>query len=359
MCPWFPENRQYRERYEYDKDGNVKTYTGPSNNRIEYEYDNMGRVTDTFYYGVKDEYGKELEYLKESNEYDWEGNVTKSEMKAVYTDGEEKIHSLSEYYYDGRGQLLVSIDKLEEDGEWKDVVNSYAYDNAGRLVQEALPGSFDTMAQGSQNPIEKYSVDNARSKTKYTYDLMGRVRTKEFCGEVYEYDAHSGEMQKKETSFLIKAFEYDSNDNVVKVVEGKEYKRASANSKSIDETIKNAMGTIYTYTLSNNVETVTYPEEASRNKDFSIWYDYDSLGNVVLQKTLKGASNTGSMVEYIALTSMSYDQNADGTITYTKTTQIENPAESNAYAQGTVTQIWKTDINGNVIEDSVGKNKKG
>ena len=89
--------------------------------------------------------------------------------------------------------------------------------------------------------------------------------------------------------------------------------------------------------LSNNVETVTYPKNI-RNKDFSIWYDYDSL-EMLFCKDIKGASNTGSMVEYIALTNISYDQNADGTITYTKTTQIENPAESNAYAQGTVTQI--------------------
>ncbi|TYQ13381.1 UNVERIFIED_CONTAM: YD repeat-containing protein [Acetivibrio alkalicellulosi] len=344
-------------KYDYDKDGNIKTYTSPSNNVVEYKYDNMGRVTDILYHGVKDEYGVELRYLNEKSEYNWQGNVVRSELKAIYPSGQEKIQSQSEYHYNGRGQLLISIGKLDENGVKKDVVHSYAYDNGGRLIAEATPESFSNSNLSGQSVVEKYSVDNAKSKIIYTYDLMGRLKTKEFSGETYQYNPYVRELQKKDETFVVKAYVYDSNDNIIKEVDGKEFKIASARSRNVDEAINNANGTVYTYTLSNNLATVTFPKEVTERKDFSISYHYDGLGNVVRERRLMGADGIGSMVEYVSVTSTTYTQNSDGTITYTSTTEIEDPAAYNAYAQGGITKVWKTDVNGNIIEESIGKRK--
>ena len=344
-------------RYEYDKNGNMKVQVDPSNNRAEYESDHMGRLKNTVYYGVQDEYGNNLARLEDKIEYDWAGNVTGTKTKAVYPNGEEKIYSPKEYYYNGKGELLVSVDKVYEDGIQKDAVNAYAYDNAGRMIAQASPESFSHIAPGNQNPVEKYCIDNARSRIGYTYDLMGRLKTKEFFGQTYKYDMQLGQMQQAEDSFVIEAYAYDANDNIVKEVDGTEYKKASKDGRSVDDIIKNAIGTTYTYTLSNKLETVKYPKEASGGKEFSQWYEYDGLGNIIKEKSLKGISGIGNMCEYTALTDTSYRQNTDGTITYTSTTKVENPGELNAYAQGEMTKIWKNDINGNTIEERTGKNQ--
>lgn len=114
----------------------------------------------------------------------------------------------------------MSIDKV--DG--KEAVHSYEYNNAGQMIAEATPESFSELKSSETDPIKKYSLENATSRTKYTYDLIGRLKLKEFDGKTYKHDSETGKMVVTDDSFVVQAYKYDANDNIIKEIDGEEYK---------------------------------------------------------------------------------------------------------------------------------------
>ena len=130
---------------------------------------------------------------------------------------------------------------------------------------------------------------NASGHTKYTYDNAGRLKTKEFVGKTYILDKESGIMTAQDDSFVISAFEYDANDNLIKEIDGEEY--ASGN----------ARGKTYTYSGTGNLLTERYPE---CDEDYNVLYEYDALGNITTEKVLKGTSGA----EKYAVTTIAYSK---------------------------------------------------
>ena len=316
----------------YDENGNlIKTKT-PSGSETEYCYDNLDRLTETVKSEVPSEDGSDTTgTLTESLSYNWAGSVTKKVLK--YND---QIESESEYYYDSRNNMILSIDKV--DG--KEAATSYEYNRAGLVVAEAAPESFAETDTEETDPVLKYSVSNSSGHIKYIYDSAGRLKAEEFNGLVYNFDEGSGTMTASGDSFVINAYEYDANDNVIKEVGGEEY--AAADSETA------ARGKTYTYSGTGNLLTERYPE---CDRDYNTLYEYDALGNVTVEKVLKGTSGSARY----SVTNTGYVQDSDGITTYTQKT-LESSADETASADALKSvKTWKTDINGNVIEESIGK----
>jgi len=144
----------------YDKNGNIIKTISPSNKVTEYTYDKLDRLLETKHNNVLSEDSSDKGTLSEINSYNWAGNVVKKELKF-----NDLVKSQSEYYYDSRNNLLVSIDKV--DG--KEAVHSYEYNNLGQVIAEATPESFSALDTTETVPVKKYSISNAKSRTNYTY----------------------------------------------------------------------------------------------------------------------------------------------------------------------------------------------
>ncbi|MBR6924564.1 MAG: RHS repeat protein, partial [Oscillospiraceae bacterium] len=320
----------------YDKNGNlIKTVT-PAGAVTEYRYDSLDRITETIQNGVPAEEGNgKTGTLSESISYNWAGSVTKKILKFG-----NQVKSESAYYYDSRNNMVLSVDKVGNN----EAASAFEYNNAGLVIVEAAPESFDGVNSEETDPVKKYSVSNASSKIRYIYDAAGRLKLKKFEGVTYKFDKKSDGMTASDSSFVVKAYSYDANDNIIKEVEGEEYSKAEESGD-----ISKAKGTTYTYSGTNNVITECYPE---CDKEYSALYDYDALGNVTMEKILKGTSGS----EKYAVTTTSYSQGEDGITSYVQKTTEEGNEDVSSVSPMLSVKSWKTDVNGNIIEESIGKN---
>ena len=203
----------------YDKNGNIIKTITPSNTVTEYTYDKLDRLLVTKQNDVLSEDASEKPgILSEINSYNWAGNVVKKELKF-----NDLIRSQTEYYYDSRNNLLLSVDHV--DG--KEAAHSYQYNNIGQVIAEATPESFSELDTAETDPVKKYSLSNASSRTKYIYDLIGRIKLKKFTGRTYKLDVETGKMVGTDESFVVQAYKYDANGwegdpiDVVKMSDGK------------------------------------------------------------------------------------------------------------------------------------------
>ena len=89
-------------------------------------------------------------------------------------------------------------------------------------------------------------------------------------------------------SFVISAFEYDANDNLIKEIDGEEYGS------------DNAKGKTYTYSGTGNVLTERYPESDRDN----VIYEYDALGNIKTEKSRKKVLTNRKRFDNISKRSM-------------------------------------------------------
>ncbi|MDO5151017.1 MAG: kelch repeat-containing protein, partial [Oscillospiraceae bacterium] len=315
----------------YDRNGNLKGTITPSKSETEYNYDKLGRLTETIQHDVPSDDGSKTGILTETLSYNWAGSVTKKVLKFG-----DSVKSESEYCYDSRNNLILSADKVGD----KYAVTAYEYNRAGLLTAEASPESFAGISSEESLSAETYSIASASGYTKYIYDDAGRLKIKEFVGKTYSFDKESGTMKPAAAdSIVISAFEYDANDNLIKEIDGEEYGS------------DNAKGKTYTYSGTGNVLTERYPESDRDN----VIYEYDALGNVKEEKVLKGTSEA---VKY-AVTNTSYSQvsDTDGITEYTQEISSSYGEDVSSVAPLLSTKTWKTDINGNVIEETLGKKK--
>ena len=111
--------------------------------------------------------------------------------------------------------------------------------------------------------------------------------TKKFVGVEKQIDIENGYAWKEvPVSIVQKAYEYDFNGNVVKELDALDYEAASGN--NVYEKIGNGIGTKYTYTPANNVETILDAESSIKGLAYSVKYEYDALGRKTGEKRVKG-----------------------------------------------------------------------
>ena len=134
---------------------------------------------------------------------------------------------------------ITIMDLIAFGGSAIGILIAIAEFRAGLLTAEASPESFAGISSEEPLSAETYSIAAASGHTKYTYDDAGRLKTKEFVGSTYTLDEEKGSMTAAADSFVISAFEYDANDNLIKEIDGEEYGS------------DNAKGKTYTYKITN------------------------------------------------------------------------------------------------------------
>ena len=148
------------KRFTYNDDGTLNSYTKPDGTRLNYDYDDLGRVT---FDGV--------------NSYSYD-----SKLRLQSVSGNGKTLS---YTYDGFNRITgTSCDghsnsySYDENGNCLKVNNvSYTYDNADRMKTVKFNGKTITYTYRKDNKLSKVSYPNGMTTT-YDYDNVGRLTSK-------------------------------------------------------------------------------------------------------------------------------------------------------------------------------------
>lgn len=279
--------------YTYDKNGNLKTGTRPDGVVITYTYDNLDRQTRDSQPG-QDEFGSPVTVTR-VKAYNWNHDVR------VETDENNRTTS---YTYDPRGFLTKVTDA-------KGKVAVAYYDRAGRVIAEVSPNNYVPKTLSQMN------------RTEYTYDLMGRIKTKS-----YTYvDPSTGQW----VSYVAKAYKYDAKGNIIKELDALGYEAGAGG--TAEEKINSGYGTEYTYDLDDKLVIALDPVNKDRGLSYTTKYEYDSLG-----RTIKETDANGNNTAY------TYDD-ADNILTVKVNNQT---IQTNTYdlADNLLTQ---RDGNGNTI----------
>ncbi|MCL6557985.1 MAG: S8 family serine peptidase, partial [Firmicutes bacterium] len=223
--------------YTYDRNGNLKTETGPDGVATTYEYDKMNRQIKISRAGI-DEYGSPTVITK-TTAYDWEGKA----LSVTDANG-----NTTRFGYNPRGQMEKMTDALGG-------VTAFFYDRAGRKTAEVSPKNYL-----AGQPLE------AMNRTEFAYDKMGRLKTKT---EKYK-DTVSGQW----VSTAVKAYAYDACGNVIREQDALG--------------IEGNYGTEYTYNLAGKAITVLDPVSKDRGLAFMKKYEYDALGRKTAETDAKG-----------------------------------------------------------------------
>ncbi|MTI58360.1 S8 family serine peptidase, partial [Geosporobacter ferrireducens] len=272
--------------YAYDKNGNLEEILNGEGIKTAYAYDFNNNQTQIRNYLTHTE-GNPAEILKETF-YDAQGQP----LKVIDPNG-----NITEYEYDKRGFLIKTKQPLG-------AVTLYRYDLAGRKTGEVTPKNYVAGAAFDQ-----------MNRTEFTYDLMGRLKTKE-----YYYKDTDNQWRR----ILSKTMQYNSMGQVEKEADALGY--------------KNGYGTFMTYDLAGHLKTVLEPVAKDRNKPYSLKYEYDALGRKIAE-----TNGNGVLLKY------EYDD--DGNVLQIKR-QKNNAAQAVTLEENTYdylgNRLTQKDANGNV-----------
>ena len=144
----------------YDEDNRVATWR-KAYSRVNYTYDDFGRVSDT---RTEHTYGDGKDILSEHYEFVSPGSgLTSTQVKKYTTTGAGNYSAAYEYTYDDNGNIL-SV----KNGS---MTTSYVYDSANQLVRENNPETNTTTA---------WTYDNAGNiliRQEYTFTLVDDLST--------------------------------------------------------------------------------------------------------------------------------------------------------------------------------------
>jgi len=312
--------------YTYDKNGNLETVTMPDNVTTTYTYDNMNNQTGVRQPGI-DEHEIAVN-IASSTQYDWQGNP----VTATDANG-----NVTKYSYNQRGFLETTT--LESTTGAAISVTKFYYDRAGRKIAEVAPKDYD--------PAKTLDQMN---RVQYTYDLMGRVKTKTYVGEEKKLDPTTFEWTTQQVNIIQKAYKYDSNGNLTKELDALGFE-AATDKTSIDTQINTGYGTEYTYNLANKLETTLDSESKLRGLNFTTKYSYDALGRKTSEINAKGVitnyyyDDMGNVTEIKVKKTASDPEQTIKTNTYdfigNLLTQIEGNGNATTFEYNTLGKVRK------------------
>jgi RHS repeat-associated protein len=326
--------------YTYYDDGQVKTQTASTGERITYTYNQNA-------------------------------NLIKQIM--AYTDGNKQIQTFT---YDLHNLLIEQINYIDEKAI-KDAdtlpdtlknptypgtiqsITRYTYDLLGNVIQQELPQAFQ---YDVQNPERKAYI------TSYKYDVMNQLVTTTYTyeGRVYEetitYDAVGNKIAIEDAKGHIRTLEYDAMNRLIKTTDpegnsmtydydlvGNKTKETNAKGQSMTYeydglqrlvtltdaygvkvekrtydpkgnllTFKDALGytTTYTYDFANRLVTITDPETQTQGGAFTQKNTYDIYGNVLTVTDALGAVTTYTYDQRGLLLTMTDPLGSTTTYTY-------------------------------------------
>jgi RHS repeat-associated protein len=334
-------------KLQYDTNGNFLTgVTDPLQNQVSFQYNDTGKMTSK-----TDAKGQKTTY-----EYDGSGLLSKvidanlGETRYSYDAAANKTSitnakgNISKYEYNEQNNVTKVINPLNQTTTLEYDVNgnqtkiimpkgdhiSYSYDAANRLIgkytNDIKKWGFDYDSSGNITSV----TDSNNQVTNFTYDQNNRVKQKSSGSNKIDYI-------------------YDPNGNIT----------------SINGTAgTNAFSTQYTYTVLNQMKTVSVNGVQKAN------YSYDDQGKII---SLNLANGTYSNTSYTDANELSTLKNykSDGTLlhdyTYTydknglpKSIQTKN--ETLFYEYDSLNQLTKEIlVDGTSIQyeyDSVGNRTK-
>lgn len=282
-------------------------------------------------------------------EYDYRGNVTLKQNSEGAT---------FKYIYDNLGRLIKTIDpkfnKLASEG--KKLLGGieytfYVYDNAGRKIKESIPYQYNTAGT---------LIYGDKAHNKYDYDRVGNL-----TDEYIDRDNHE--------SYIDKHYRYDERNRLVKtwVYESRPLYSQYVYDKS-SNLLKKYTG-LYEPLIINADLSVTPGRDTNYNVET---YEYDSLGNVILNTDPLGYTESyeydlnGNLLKKTDKNGVKFTFTYDGLNRLTQQVSGEdgNKITENIKYSGTghaiektldqSTMYFKYDGLGNLVEERTDTNKK-
>lgn len=309
------DDTTHREQYHYESVwGNRDWAIDPRGSKIEWHYDDLGRVDTTTVplsgksvvtYGLMNQVltGKDPLLQVTQNTYDASGLLTR------VTDPKGQIYK---FVYNALGDLVArhdlgdttKADTLKYDimGNVRtartrrgDVI-SMTYDVAGRMLTRSGP-DFPTDTY-RYDPAGRWMVaTNAIAYDSLNYDAAGRmVRSfQEINGKTwqwnYTYDIHNRLTQRVDAAGQHKVYLGWSSGGGLSSVsatgEGMQFERVAAESLSVRRiygNVGNTWSARRTITKAHSDSTVDYPERTALNAAFGVAFQFDSLNRLVSKK---------------------------------------------------------------------------
>jgi len=323
----------------YDKNGNKTSSNEPIYMRMEfYSYDNMDRLVGQSTSGYYGNYSETTSWTLNAHG----SPLAKTDARGLTT----------EYGYDWRGLNRKIIDTVTVYDEASD---SYAekksitmnwYDYAGRKIGDVSPNNYRESMEVVTFPYlaPSYICSNYNY---YTYDEFGRIIRSGFDGEEYEYNSTSSTWSASHVD-TYKQYTYDNNNNL------------------LTETDQQSNVTEYKYTPQGKLLSKLDHENKQRYLPYTVKYEYDALGRVITEKTVKsdttqeeaaiaaqiaaGTLPAGSTIDESsavgAIVTYDYDNILQGSIIKAnKVTKTVNLTDNNG-----VVEKSTYDLKGNLIE---------
>jgi len=313
----------------YDKNGNKTRSSEPIYMRTEfYTYDNLDRLTGQSTYAYYGSYNETTSWTLNA-----QGNpLAKTDAKDFTT----------LYTYDWRGlnkKVVDSVTVYDEASDAyveKDSITLNWYDYAGRKIGDVSPNNYKENMEVVTFPYlaPSYICSNYNY---YKYDGFGRITRSGFDGEDYVFDSVNSTWS---TSMLdaYKQYTYDNNNNM------------------LTETDEESNVTEYKYTPQGKLLTKLDDENKQRYLPFTVKYEYDTLGRVITEKTVKSdtTQQETAIAAYIAAgflpegSTITENAAVGAIVTY----EYDNVLEGSIIKANKVTKTVNLTDNSGVVEES-------
>lgn len=210
-----------RRQWEYFPDGKVKAEVDERGNRVEYRYDQLGRLIET---------------------------ILPDETPDTLADNPRLTAE-----YDAIGQLIQTTDPLDQ-------TTRYVYDDAGQVTQTQFADGTRVSATYNLLGLQTSITDQESNTTLYRYDGLGRLlEIEDALASITRYDYDEVGRRTSTTNALNQVTRYGYD---------KVGRRTS---------IELPEGQQVSYAYDDNGNLETYTDFAGKNQE----YDYDTLNQLI------------------------------------------------------------------------------
>jgi RHS repeat-associated protein len=301
--------------YEYDGFSEVNAVIDALGNRTEFEYNNrrnLVKITDANQHTTShkyDEYGRKVETTFASGD---KVSMAYDNFSRVTSVTDENLNT-TKYSYNNLSQLtqIEQPKQIGADGQLKDVITKYRYDNLNLLREISDANNNVTkyeyddfyrptatilpMGQRNQTVYDKFGqivseTDFNGDKINYTYDVIGRLDRKTFTDSrvatvSYTYDSVTSQLRTVTDGRGITKYDYDTRDRL-KTITMPDQKTVGYGYDLLDNITSlttQAGTTTYGYDRLNRLDTVKDGNRLLAD------YDYDKVGNLTQTQLANGS----------------------------------------------------------------------
>ena len=238
--------------YSYDRLGNLISETDEEGHTTRYEYDinnNLIKTIDAAGHENTYEYNNTNNLIKENKYTNTEDSVTTSynyDKTGRLTEVTDPLDGITKTSYDNIGNVTTVTDA-------NGGTTTYTYDKMCRPVSETNAIGVTKTNEYNATGLLTESTNGRNQKTKYTYDAIGRITSKE-----------------DETGRI--TYEYDKNGNVLKETEEKKQNTTGNMQVVSDKNVK-----VIKRTFDSRNRVTSYTDANGK----TIRYGYDELGNIL------------------------------------------------------------------------------